>query len=174
MTSYEKAWVWMLVVFNAIILLAMFAAFERLEARISEVESRPPQTVVIEKTAVRMASEGVPRREAVPSEAEAQTPEPSMQSAEFTAYAYCACEKCCGAWSAFGRTASGTIPREGRTIAVDPEIIPLGTTVFIDGREYIAEDTGGGIHGNVIDVFHESHDAALNWGKRTVTVKWEE
>ncbi len=96
---------------------------------------------------------------------------PAMREAQFTAYAYCACGKCCGKW-ARGITASGTTAAEGRTIAVDPEVIPLGTHVFVDGREYIAEDTGSGIDGRTIDIFFGSHRAALQWGKRQVTVRW--
>lgn len=96
---------------------------------------------------------------------------PVMQEAQFTAYAYCACTKCCGKW-ARGITASGTTATEGRTIAVDPGVIPLGTHVYVNGREYIAEDTGSGINDRTIDVFFESHQAALQWGKRTVTVQW--
>ena len=43
------------------------------------------------------------------------------------------------------------MPKVGRTIAVDPDVIPLGSTVLIDGKEYIAEDTG--VTGNVIDLY---------------------
>ena len=98
-----------------------------------------------------------------------------MQSAVFTAYAYCACEKCCGKWAEYGLTASGTVPQQGRTVAVDPDVIPLGSELWIDGEgPYIAEDTGSGINGSTIDVFHQSHDATLEWGKREVTVTWHE
>ena len=51
-----------------------------------------------------------------------------------------------------GRTASGTVPEKGRTIAVDPDVIPLGSEVMIDGHIYVAEDTGGAIKGNKIDM----------------------
>ena len=93
----------------------------------------------------------------------------------FTAYAYCACEKCCGEWAEYGKTASGTTPEQGRTVAVDPEVIPLGSSVWIDGEgPYVAEDTGSGISGDTIDIFFASHQDALNWGKRQVQVMWEE
>lgn len=96
---------------------------------------------------------------------------PTMHEEQFTAYAYCACKKCCGKW-ARGITASGTTAQQGRTIAVDPKVIPLGTHVFVNGQEYIAEDTGSGINNRTIDIFFNSHQAALQWGKRTVTVRW--
>ena len=84
---------------------------------------------------------------------------------EFKITHYCPCEKCCGEW-ANGITATGTTAVEGRTIAVDPKVIPYGTEVTIryqDGREhtYISEDCGGAIKGNRLDVFMDSHEAAL-------------
>lgn len=92
----------------------------------------------------------------------------------FTAYAYCACEICCGEWAKYGKTASGTTPEQGRTVAVDPSVIPLGAEIWIDGAgPYTAEDTGSGIDGRTIDVFFDSHEDALAWGKRTVEVTWE-
>lgn len=56
-----------------------------------------------------------------------------------------------------GTTALGIPPRENHTIAVDPKIIPLGTHVLINGIEYVAEDVGGGVNQNHIDIFVGSH-----------------
>ena len=50
---------------------------------------------------------------------------------------------------------TGVIAQEGKTIAVDPSIIPYGSTVLIDGKEYLAQDCGGAIKGNKIDIFSE-------------------
>lgn len=52
-------------------------------------------------------------------------------------------------------TSTGVIAQEGRTIAVDPAIIPYGTIVVINGQEFIAEDCGGAVQGNVIDIYVE-------------------
>lgn len=81
---------------------------------------------------------------------------------EFTVSAYCACERCCNQW-ADGITASG-LPAEPGIIAVDPNVISLGSYVMIDGVEYLAVDTGGAIKGNRIDVFFPSHASALEYG----------
>lgn len=83
----------------------------------------------------------------------------------FEVTAYCPCEICCGAW-ADGITYTGGYAEEGRTIAVDPAIIPLGTVVEIDGHRYIAEDIGGGIDGKEIDIFFVEHVTALQWGRQ--------
>ena len=80
----------------------------------------------------------------------------------FKAYAYCPCKICCGKWAKYGLTASGTKPEQGRTIAVDPDVIPLGSTVYVDGQAYIAEDTGAGIKGNKLDIFFNKHQDAKN------------
>lgn len=50
-------------------------------------------------------------------------------------------------------TSTGAIAEEGRTIAVDPSIIPYGSIVLINGNEYVAQDCGGAIKGNKIDIF---------------------
>lgn len=83
---------------------------------------------------------------------------------EFTVTHYCDCPICCGEWSD-GITASGTVATPGRTIAVDPNVIPLGSKLLIDGEKYIAEDTGGAIKGNRLDVFVATHEEGINRGK---------
>ena len=82
---------------------------------------------------------------------------------EFRITAYCPCSKCCGKW-ADGLTYTGTVATEGRTIAVDPDVIPLGSIVEINGVEYVAEDIGGVIKGDRADIFFDSHQDALEWG----------
>ncbi len=63
-------------------------------------------------------------------------------------------------------TATGTVPTPGRTIAVDPRKIPYGTKVVIDGHTYIAEDCGGAIKGNKLDICVATHSEALRKGVR--------
>lgn len=82
---------------------------------------------------------------------------------EFIITAYCPCEKCCGEY-ADGMTATGTVATEGRTCAVDPEVIPLGTEIEIDGVKYIAEDVGGAIKGRKIDICFNDHRSAVEYG----------
>lgn len=79
------------------------------------------------------------------------------------------------AYSSDGVTASGTPTRRDidgySTIAVDPRVIPLGSRVYVEGYGYaIAEDIGGAIKGNIIDVFFNSNSEARSWGRRSVTV----
>lgn len=65
------------------------------------------------------------------------------------------------------RTASGTRVMEGRTIAVDPSIIPIGWWVYIEGVGFRrAEDTGGAIKGHKIDVYYESLSRANQFGRK--------
>lgn len=76
---------------------------------------------------------------------------------------YCPCTICCGP-NGGNTTASGTKPTAGRTIAVDKRKIPFSTRVVINGHTYVAEDTGGAIKGNRIDIFVNTHQEALNKG----------
>lgn len=59
-----------------------------------------------------------------------------------------------------------------KLIAVDPNVIPLGSKVWVEGYGYaIAGDTGGDIKGNRIDVLYPSEAAAYSWGRRTVKIR---
>ncbi len=113
----------------------------------------------------------VTESEPTPSDSE----EPEWQT--FTATAYCSCEKCCGKW-ALNRpnglvyTASGAIAEEGVTVAADWNILPAGTLIEIDGLgERIVQDRGGAITGNRIDIYFNSHEAALEFGVQEVLVR---
>ena len=69
-----------------------------------------------------------------------------------------------------GITASGMVARRG-VVAVDPNVIPLGTRLYIPGYgEAIAADTGGAIRGDRIDLCMESYGEAMQFGRRYVTV----
>lgn len=87
----------------------------------------------------------------------------------FTTTAYCKCEKCCGIWTD-SPTKTGAIPVAGKTVAVDPEIIPLGTEIVIDGQRYVAEDTGSAVKGNVIDIYFNSHEETEKYGRQNSKV----
>lgn len=76
----------------------------------------------------------------------------------------------------YGITASGTKARPG-VVSVDPSVIPLGTRLYIESLDgtvdyghAVAEDTGGAIKGNRIDLFFSDRSAALSFGRRNVKV----
>lgn len=75
------------------------------------------------------------------------------------------------AYSGDSVTSTGTRPKWG-TIAVDPRIIPYGTKVYIPkfNMTFVAEDCGGGIKGNRIDIFMNSSSACYNWGVRSIDI----
>lgn len=85
----------------------------------------------------------------------------------FTISHYDICYQCCGktpSHPAYGITATGTRATPNRTIAVDSSVIPLGSEVVINGHTYVAEDTGGAIKGNRIDVCVATHAEGLQKG----------
>lgn len=81
---------------------------------------------------------------------------------EFKITYYCACEICCDVET--GITATGTPVVQGETIAVDPRVIPYGTKVIINGHVFTAEDCGGAIKGNRIDIYVNDHATAQALG----------
>lgn len=93
---------------------------------------------------------------------------------------YCTCQKCCGKapnHPAYGVTASGRKLTPYVSVGVDPEVIPLGSTVMADYGDgeihyYVADDTGSGVDGNHIDLAVSSHQEALNLGVRKATIYW--
>lgn len=88
----------------------------------------------------------------------------------FTVYSYCPCAYCCGQWSG-GPTASGTMPEEGRTVAADWDVLPAGAEVYLEGIGWrTVEDTGSGITGDKLDLYMDSHEAALEFGVKEVEV----
>ncbi|PLS17143.1 peptidoglycan-binding protein [Bacillus sp. M6-12] len=102
----------------------------------------------------------------------AEQPAPAAASKELTvtATAYTAsCDGCSGV------TATGIDLKanpNAKVISVDPNVIPLGSKVWVEGYgNALAGDTGGAIKGNKIDVFVPNQQAALNWGNKQVTVK---
>ncbi|MCS6926874.1 MAG: 3D domain-containing protein [Candidatus Binatia bacterium] len=65
------------------------------------------------------------------------------------------------------KTASGTAPRAGRTVAVDPRVIPLGSRIYVEGiGELVAEDTGTNIKGRSLDLFLPSIRDCRQFGRR--------
>lgn len=129
-----------------------------LRAEVEELSRREPDVIEITKYI------GVTE----PKEEESNTNAELMSLGIFTVTAYCPCVECSGG---YGRqTATGSLAKAKHTVAVDPEVISYGTTLIIDGEEYIAEDTGSAVKGSVIDIFFDTHKEVNAWGKRKIEV----
>ncbi len=85
---------------------------------------------------------------------------------ECTITYYCPCEACCGKW-ADGLTSTG-LPAGPGIVAVDEDVIPLGSTVIIDGQQYLAADTG--VKGRHVDICMADHAATVAAGVRAAEV----
>lgn len=93
----------------------------------------------------------------------------------FVVTAYCDCEKCNGKWTGHKLntlTQAGLpYPVAGYTISVDPKVIPLGSVVELEGLgARFAQDTGSAIKDKRIDLFFDSHEEALQFGKQKLEV----
>ena len=69
--------------------------------------------------------------------------------------------------------ASGEVLIPYVSIATDTSVIPYGTTVIINGNEYVSHDCGGAIKDNRIDIYMSSHEEALEWGVQYLEVFME-
>lgn len=101
---------------------------------------------------------------------ETEPVETEQNRIEFTVTAYCKCEECCGIWSDCP-TYSGAEPVQGETVAADLSVLPIGSVVDIDGvGERTVQDTGY-IYGNHLDLYFESHQDALEFGRQKLMVE---
>ena len=131
-----------------------------------------PPAVIVQAEKIIINTTIIPNE---PLTIEEEIPEPMLVSlGEYMLTAYCSCYECCDQYAlnrpldengneiVIGASQEVLVP--GYSIAVDPRVIPYGTVVVIDGKEYIAHDCGGAIKGNRIDVYHSDHQEALEFG----------
>lgn len=86
----------------------------------------------------------------------------------FRTTGYCPCYQCSEGWGR--RTCTGATATSSHTIAVDPRIIPYGSKVMIGGVIYTAEDRGGAVKGNHVDIFFDTHSQTRQHGSRSQEV----
>ncbi|GEN49629.1 3D domain-containing protein [Alkalibacterium pelagium] len=152
------------------------------------VETETPEEVeeaaeeaVVEEAVEEVVEQTQPAEETV---VETQPEQPAEEPAEEEAAQTSSSEN--GRWMSVEATAysrnqpvlsnhtfTGIDLRENsRVIAVDPDVIPLGSTIYVPGYgEYIAGDTGGAIIGNRIDIHFESLDSAIQFGRQNIDVQ---
>lgn len=148
------------------------------EAKPTEETAEEPEAAPVQMREEPAVADAFSAMTTTVSKMEIVMEDPLESMGLFKVTAYCPCRKCCGKepgdpW--YGITATGTKATEGRTIAVDPKVIGYGSVVYfegVDGLEtgYVAEDCGGAIKGNEIDLYFDSHEDALEWGVRELEV----
>lgn len=139
---------------------------KRIEAENAEKERlRQEQLKIEEAKKLEVAKQNVQK---VTSRSSAELRNNS-EYIKFTATGYCPCSQCCG--KSNGMTASGNKAKAGVTVAM-PSNYSFGTKIEIKGMgTYIVQDRGGAIKGNKIDIFFNTHQEALNFGRKTVYIK---
>lgn len=139
----------------------------RIEAE--RVEKEKQEKVRLEKEKEEKAKAVQTAKVTKPTNRNEEAPRNNSGWVTFTATAYCGCAKCCG--KSTGRTASGTMATQGRTVAM-PSSYKFGTKIEIQGMgTYVVEDRGGAIKGNRIDIYFSNHQSALNFGKKTINLR---
>ena len=157
----SKFLLWVIIVLMIITIIIGVLCCEHKSKRTIETDKRTIEKIVEEneRTVETEIDKGVDTNQAVQP----------VSLGNFKLTAYCSCSLCCGKWAnnrpngiVYG--AIGEELKEGYSIAVDPSVIPYRTEVIINGHIYKAQDCGGAIKGNRIDVYFEDHDDALEFG----------
>lgn len=150
------------------------AAQEAATKTAAKPESTPAATQVDTKPAAKQPVPSEPKQAAQPKAEEKSAPKTetasssSSKSIVVSATGYSTQEAGLSTHTAMGID----LTKNPNVIAVDPSVIPLGSMVEVPGfGTFIAGDTGGAINGNKIDIHFSTVQQALNWGRRTITVK---
>ena len=134
---------------------------EKLDSSSVKRDEFPPEAIEVNTSS---SSDAESEIETSGQDSSEETEQEWVSIGRFRTTGFCNCRKCCGKWAG-GKTASGSWPKEGVTIAVDKNVIPMGTEVLIDGIGVrVAQDTGSGIYGKRIDVYYDNHSVAWNHG----------
>lgn len=153
----------------ALIIISNFGnRIGKIESQMNEIENATTSVVIIDKeenlentTIEEEIIETSPEGE---TELEQENIDMNLEYLGiYTLTAYCSCEECCG--KSDGITASGVKARPNHTIAA-PSEFAFGTKLMINGIEYTVEDRGGAIKDKRIDVYFDSHQEAINFGKQ--------
>lgn len=169
----------LMVIAMAVLLLLVFARPMEVSGGeepepLVRIDIEEDKQVVIDTVEVPMVSK--PMKEPPPKVEEPKYI--SLGVARITAY--CSCEKCCGKWASmrpvdeagnpivYGDSGEVLIP--DYSVAVDPDVIPYGTKIYIDGKEYIAHDCGSAITGMSIDIYLDSHEKACEVGMQYIEI----
>lgn len=128
---------------------------------IADIKPKAQEKEAVEVQTEQPIVDNLPKNEIVQEEKNAEI---------YLLTAYCPCLECSEGYG--DMTATGKKAVEGRTIAVDPNIIPYGTELYIDGVGYrTAEDCGSLVKGKHIDVYFDCHSKVDDFGKRYAEVE---
>ena len=153
--------------------VAQMKTIAAVPGKLPEPTLQPSEEAMVEEpVADETAAETQATAAPVEVEPELQTVEAEPEWFTIEATAYCSCAKCCGEWAnkrpgGVVYTADGSVAQAGVTIAADWDVFPAGTVLYIEGLgERIVQDRGGAINGYDVDVYHNDHNAALQFGRQ--------
>jgi 3D (Asp-Asp-Asp) domain-containing protein len=136
-------------IFGVIIILILGLELNKLSKENEQLKSKQPETIIVERDI---------------------SPIPYKELGEYTISFYCDCSICTKTAKG-SKTATGTKPKEGTTIACDGKILKMGDIVYIESVGVrICQDKGSAIKQSRIDVYMDDHDIANKMGIRKVNV----
>lgn len=100
----------------------------------------------------------------IPTTVQAKSPK-IIDMGTFKLTAYCPCEECSEGWGR--KTYSGKLATANHTVAADLSVMNIGDKITINGEEFVVEDKGGGVKGDHLDIYFDTHEEveAFNNGK---------
>ena len=134
-----------------------------LDAAMREVAARKAKIVKAEEETAGISSE---ETEAVAGPS-VETGTPGESLGIFRISGYCGCERCSGN-NVY--TYSGVLSQANHTLSADLDLFPVGTKLWIGGIVYTVEDMGGGIDGDRLDIYFDTHEESLDYGLKNVEV----
>ena len=141
-----------------------------------DAESKLTETEIVDVKITELELPTVSEPQTEETETEVEENPQYISLGEFLITAYCSCEICCDHY-ALNRPidengneivigAAQQVLTPEYSIAVDTNVIPFGTKVYFNGKEYLAQDRGGSIKKKRIDLYFDDHQSALEWGKQ--------
>lgn len=146
--SLAKAILWFRLFLLILIFTPLLACFELCKQN-KQLKSKQPETIIVERDI---------------------SPIPYKELGEYTISFYCDCPICTRTAKG-SKTATGTKPKEGKTIACDGNILKMGDIVYIESVGVrVCQDRGSAIRGKRIDVYMDDHDISSKMGIRKMNV----
>ena len=152
-----------LVIFAVVLALTVWFVHERtVEAgNVEDHQNAVPSTTEVKKVTKKVKKNKKKHKRKQKSKEKKKR---KITMGRFKLTAYCPCHECSEGWGR--KTHSGAYAESDHTVAADLSVLNLGDWVTINGKKYKVEDSGGGVVGDHLDIFFDTHEEVEEFGVR--------